>query len=87
MIISDLDYLDSITDTSAMLVNGGGAIASSEFLASANGISSNTTTRVENLAQRQFNTFFALSRVRVIAMASGGNPSSHASASSKSLIS
>ena len=42
MIISDLDYLDSITDTSAMLVNGGGAIASSEFLASANGISSNT---------------------------------------------
>jgi hypothetical protein len=87
MIISDLDYLDSISDTSAMLVNGGIAIASSEFSANTRGIFSNTTTRVENLAQRQFNTFFALSRVRVIAMASGGNPFSHASASSTSLIS
>ena len=48
MRISDLDYLESIPETDAMHVNGGRAIAISEFLALVYGDVSNISTIVKN---------------------------------------
>ncbi|MCM0591392.1 MAG: hypothetical protein HEQ19_20660 [Gloeotrichia echinulata CP02] len=82
MIISDLDYLDFIPETSACHLNGSGATAMSVFSASAFGSSTYTDTFVNNLATIQPNISFALSYIRVISRASGSNPVSSVSASS-----
>ncbi|MGM3305983.1 hypothetical protein ACSQ6I_08380 [Anabaena sp. WFMT] len=84
MIISDLDYLDFIPETSTIGLNGGGAIAISRFSAAAFGSSTYTGTVINNLASYQPNGSVASSSIRVISIASGGNTSSSASASSLS---
>lgn len=86
MIISDIDYLDSISETSAMHVNGGGsALAISEFLAQAYGDSTSVISYIRNRAVSQPRKSSASSSALVAA--SGGDALVIVSASSASFVS
>ncbi|MEG4323246.1 MULTISPECIES: hypothetical protein [unclassified Microcoleus] len=86
MIISDLDYLDSMPETSAMYLNGSGAVAISGFLATASGMSAYTGTVLNNLVINRPSGSFAISSANVISIASGGTVFASASASSISSV-
>ena len=86
MIISDLDYLEFMSETHAMQLNGGAAIASSEFFALAFGNSTNTSTIAKNLAINDTGDgSVAISFIKVTSIASGGNTFASSSASSYSV--
>lgn len=87
MIISDLDYLGSIPETSAIYLNGGDAIAISGFVASAYGSSTSTGTVLNNLVISRPSGSVASSSIKVTAIASGLNVFATASASSTSVVS
>jgi hypothetical protein len=73
MIISDLDYLDSLPEMTAIYLNGSGALAISGFSAAAFGSSTYTGGVFNNLAISGPYGSLAISSVRVISMASGSN--------------
>jgi hypothetical protein len=73
MIISDLDYLDSILETDAIHLNGGSAVANSTAWAVASGSSTATSILFQNLAISNPNGSLAASSVRSSAKATGGN--------------
>lgn len=88
MIISDIDYLDSISETSAMYVNGGGsALAISGFSAQAYGDSTSVITYIRNRAVSQPRKSSASSSAFVGATASGDDTLVTVSASSASFVS
>jgi hypothetical protein len=87
MRISDLDYLNSVPETSALDLNGGGAVAIVRFSADAYGSATYTGTVVNNLAVASPYGSLAKSYVRVTAIASGDNTFVRASASSISSVS
>lgn len=82
MIISDLDYLDSILETSAMHLNGSGARAFSKFSAEAYGKSTNISAFVKNLAISKPNTSISMSSVAVSVIALDGEAFVSASSAS-----
>lgn len=65
MIISNLDYLESIPETCAMYLNGGNSIANANFSAYVYGDSTNINTIVKNLANSSFGHNNASSYVSV----------------------
>jgi hypothetical protein len=73
MIISDLDYLDSIVETDAIDLNGGNAVANSTALAIATGSSTATSIIFKNLAISNPGGSLAASSVRSSAKSTGGN--------------
>lgn len=85
MLIYDLDYLDTISETSFRHLNGGKAVAISAFSASAFGDSTSINTFLENIAGSGYRGSFANSSVRVTSTSSGGT--SFASASSLAYVS
>lgn len=88
MRISDLDYLEPLSETSAIHLKGGTAGASSKFLAFASGNSTNTSTFVKNRAISEGRGSFASSSVRVTSIATGdGNNFAQSSASSAAFVS
>lgn len=88
MIISDLDYLDSISEVSTVYITGGkSATAISGFSALAIGDSTYTDTVVKNFSSTKPNgSSTASSSVRVISLASGGNAYSSSTAVSYSSV-
>ena len=87
MRISDLDYLESLSETHAMQLNGGGASAISQFLAQTFGNSTNTNAIVRNLAiSAPDDNSIAISFVKETSIASGGNTFASASTSSYSAV-
>ncbi|BDA66773.1 hypothetical protein RIVM261_055630 [Rivularia sp. IAM M-261] len=87
MIISDIDYLDSISETCSMHVNGGSALAISGFSTQAYGSSTSVVTFLKNLAVSNPRYSKARSSVMAAATASGGDTSIAVSASSASFVS
>ena len=73
MIISDLDYLDSILETDAVHLNGGNAVANSGAWAIASGSSTATNIVFQNLAISNRSGSLAASSVRSSAKSTGGN--------------
>jgi hypothetical protein len=86
-IISDIDYLDSLPETSAMYLNGSAAIAFSTFSAIASGSATYTYAALKNLALSIPAISVASSEVQVTAIASGGNIFASASAASRAAVS
>lgn len=82
MIISDLDYLDSIPEITVMRLNGSGVLAISGLSAVAIGSSTYTGCIFNNLAISRPYGSLAVSSVRAISIASGSNTFACASASS-----
>ncbi|MBW4601518.1 MAG: hypothetical protein KME29_18570 [Calothrix sp. FI2-JRJ7] len=87
MIISDIDYLDSISDTSAMHVSGGSALAFSGFSAQAYGDSTSVISYIRNRAVSTPRKSSASSSASVGAAASGSDTLVTVSASSASFVS
>lgn len=85
MLICDLDYLDTIPETSTMHLNGGQAVAISAFSASAFGDATSINTFLKNIIISGTGGSFANSSVRVNSISSGG--STFASASSLAHVS
>jgi hypothetical protein len=85
MHICDLDYLESIPETSTIHLNGGRAVAISAFSASAFGDATSINTFLQNLAISRSGGSFANSSVHVTSISSGG--STFASASSLAYVS
>lgn len=87
MIISDIDYLEHLSETSAIHLSGGGsASAISGFWALALGPSTYTAAVANNQAVTRPGSSSASSSVQVIAVSSGGSAfaSAFSSASSSS---
>ncbi len=87
MIVSDLDYLDSLPEITAIYLNGGGALAISGFSAAAFGSSTYTGGVFNNLAISRPSGSLAVSSARVTSIASGSNTFAIASASSIASVS
>ena len=88
MIISDLDYLESMSETHAMQLNGGGARAIANFFGQTLGNSTNTNAIVKNLAiSNPGDNSVAISFVKQTSIASGGNTFASSSTSSYSAVS
>jgi hypothetical protein len=81
MIISDIDYLEQVSETSTLHLSGGKAIAISSFWALAFGPSTYTSAVVNNQVVVSPNTSFASSSVQVTAASSGSSVSAIASSS------
>ena len=82
MVISDLDYLNSISKPAVPQVKGQGALAISAFSAFARGAVSHTSTVIKNHVRSRPYRQFAFSSSSVRAIASGGNAFASASSSS-----
>ncbi len=87
MILSDLDYLDSIPEMTVIYLNGSGALAISGFSAAAFGSSTYTGGVFNNLAISHPYSSLAVSSVSVTSIASGSNTFAIASASSIASVS
>ena len=88
MIISDLDYLEFMSETHAMQLNGGGAIAIANFFGQTVGNSTKTNAIVKNLAiSNPGHNSVAISFVEETSIASGGNTFASSSTSSYSVVS
>lgn len=86
MIISDIDYLESLDETYTKHLNGGRAIAISGFSAEAYGNSTNISIILKNRAISRSGFDFTSSSVRITSIASGDNAISSVSAFSGSLV-
>lgn len=87
MIISDIDYLESIAEADAMHLSGGYATALSQFSAFSFGNSTSTSTVIKNKAVNGYRGIsFASSNVSSTSAASGDNTITGSSASSASSV-
>jgi hypothetical protein len=79
MQICDLDYLELVSETSTMHLNGGKAVAISAFSASAFGDATSINTFLRNLAISGSNGSLANSSVHIASISSGGSTFAYAS--------
>ncbi len=84
MIISDLDYLESVTETSAMDLHGGNYTAISEFSALATGNSNRIKTSVINRVINAPKSSISISSVSLNLAASSSGREAFVSASATS---
>lgn len=82
MIISDLDYLESIQETDTMHVNGGDAVATSNAVAFASGKSTATNVFSRTIAISKLGFSLAASSSGASAKSTGGSAFAASSSSS-----